>query len=235
MVKKGIKIKCNCYHCGKELNLLPSVYNRSKLHFCNMQCRYAMRKANKTKVNCLYCDKEMFVSPYYIERAYTHFCNSACRKAWKDSRVVDVPCSYCGKIVQRNLHALKRNKCNYCSFSCRGKWLAKNKRAEKHPNWKGGRCKGSGGYIKIFKPDYCNSDSKGYILEHRYILEQKLERSLKRKEVVHHLNGIRDDNRPENSYLTTINDHVTNTVQKIYMARIKALEYLVANIYGCPN
>lgn len=47
------------------------------------------------------------------------------------------------------------------------------------------------GYRKIFR------NSK-YILEHRYIMEQKIGRQLLKCENVHHINGIRDDNRPEN-------------------------------------
>lgn len=37
-----------------------------------------------------------------------------------------------------------------------------------------------------------------WALEHRHVMEQKLNRPLRRCESVHHINGIRDDNRPDN-------------------------------------
>jgi hypothetical protein len=37
-----------------------------------------------------------------------------------------------------------------------------------------------------------------WMLEHRYVMQQKLGRPIENHEHVHHLNGIRDDNRPEN-------------------------------------
>lgn len=42
------------------------------------------------------------------------------------------------------------------------------------------------------------SDSEGRIFEHRIIMEEKLGRNLYPGENVHHINGIKNDNRPEN-------------------------------------
>ena len=64
----------------------------------------------------------------------------------------------------------------------------------KNPNWKGGKYK-KDGYIFILKPKHPFCNSIGYIREHRFVVEQQINRHLEPKEIVHHL-GKRDDNRP---------------------------------------
>lgn len=64
------------------------------------------------------------------------------------------------------------------------------------------------GYVAIWMPNYAGSRKNGYILEHRYVMEKHLGRLLRPKEVVHHLNEIKTDNRIENLELTDISAHV---------------------------
>lgn len=73
--------------------------------------------------------------------------------------------------------------------------------------WKGGR-KNDKGYIAILKPDHPFCNKAGYIYEHRLTMEKHLGRYLKSEEKVHHINGIKDDNRIENLQLVkNITEH----------------------------
>jgi len=79
---------------------------------------------------------------------------------------------------------------------------------EQHPNWKGGRIRSSYGYILIYAPDHPKAKSyRGYVLEHRLVMEQLLGRYLESNELVHHKNGDKTDNRIENLELVTRKNH----------------------------
>lgn len=76
---------------------------------------------------------------------------------------------------------------------------SETKLGDKNPNWNGG-IKIMRGYVAILKPEHPYNNG-GYVLEHRLIMEDFLGRYLLKGEEIHHINGIKNDNRLENLML----------------------------------
>lgn len=83
----------------------------------------------------------------------------------------------------------------------RGKYCGKE-----HWGWKGGRIK-KHGYIIVSCPTHPKASERGYVYEHRLIMGKFLGRYLEKWEVVHHKNGIKDDNRLENLEIVYYKKH----------------------------
>ena len=66
------------------------------------------------------------------------------------------------------------------------------------PNWKGGRTHTSTGYVLLMSPGHPRAWRDGYVLEHVLVAEAALGKPLPERAVVHHVNGIKTDNRPQN-------------------------------------
>ncbi len=103
------------------------------------------------------------------------------------------------------------------------RWLHKNgielhakqgaQPGSRHRDWKGGRNITKDGYVLVYRPDHPNARNNGYILEHRLVMAEEIGRPLTDEEVVHHINGIRDDNRLENLQLFESNaEHLAETL-----------------------
>src|SRR6516225_5321931 len=58
-----------------------------------------------------------------------------------------------------------------------------------------GRYVNNFGYVMLRMPDHPQAN-RGYVLEHRWIMEQKLGRPLTPGETIHHINHDKTDNRP---------------------------------------
>lgn len=84
--------------------------------------------------------------------------------------------------------------------------LGHHTKGSNHGGWKGGKCNNNG-YVMILIPAHPFCDRHGYVREHRLVMEKKICRFLQPKEQVHHINGVKDDNRISNLILTNIHEH----------------------------
>ena len=145
----------------------------------------------------------------------------------------EITCPKCKKkrwVLRPNIFKSK-NFTSLCQ-SCNGRSGSEN------GMWKGGIIKANASkknyyllqHVDKNSPLRCMADSRGYVLQHRYVVAKKLGRPLKKHQVVHHINGIKNDNREENLELL-------NSKQKHYLItkmeiRIKQLEKQIINLGG---
>jgi hypothetical protein len=78
-----------------------------------------------------------------------------------------------------------------------------------HYNWKGGTYIHSHGYIMEYAPDHPEAEAnKGYVMQHRLVMERSLGRYLLPTELVHHVNEDKQDNRLENLEIKSQSEHM---------------------------
>ena len=113
-------------------------------------------------------------------------------------------CSRCGCNWQaRKDYKPKTSLCSLCiTRSCLP--LSSN------PSWRGGRVEAKG-YILIkladTDPFYCMHNNHGYVAEHRLVIARHLGRPLVQGEIVHHIDGDKQNNQLNNLLLTTNGGH----------------------------
>jgi hypothetical protein len=135
-------------------------------------------------------------------------------------------CPICKKERWVRLIATNVPRSKFC-IRCFAKTTPEARRGAASLWWKGGRRKNSDGYVltAVYPEDpyYSMASCKGAILEHRLVVAKSLSRCLEPWEIVHHKNGIRDDNRLENLELLSIDEHaqVTQMMEEIKRLRLR--------------
>lgn len=142
--------------------------------------------------HCLHCGAEFNDCPGSGRKT----CSPKCQNELRRARHQPTACATCGTVYRR--HASDQGK--YCSLHC--------------SKWRGGRYK-INDYVLVAVesehpyPTATKPNGRKYLKEHRFVVEQSLGRYLEPSEIVHHINGIRDDNRRENLLVCNRSEHAT--------------------------
>lgn len=130
-------------------------------------------------------------------------------------------CEVCGKEFRTYPSKIAMGRGKYCSKECSMK-ITNQKLSEngEHTRFEKGQKAwnkrgftytmarmGGRAYKLIFFPEHPNSSKKGYVREHRLIMEDSIGRYLSRNEVVHHINNDTLDNNINNLELLTQEEH----------------------------
>lgn len=139
------------------------------------------------------CDREVYArrlcSKHYQRRQRTGDPNGVGRGRWRERGLCSI--EDCGK------PHFARGWCSmhYARWQTHGDPL---KGARREAGTHGARFPDKGGYMLVYFPEHPNALSSGNVREHVLVMSEHLGRPLLKSETVHHINGVRDDNRIEN-------------------------------------
>lgn len=105
------------------------------------------------------------------------------------------------------------------------KWTPEYRENFYRKRYKGRKHKAINGYILVKDYKHPNRNSHNDVLEHIKVMSNKIKRPVRKGEIVHHINFIREDNRKENLYLyKNISEH-----GKCSKSLFKLVKYLLDN------
>lgn len=93
------RVICNCDNCGKEISKKKSEYEKSKHHFCSVDCK-SQWQDKKLLVGCENCGKLVIQTFTQYNRAKHHYCSNKCQKEFQHKLI---PKKECARYVELNL------------------------------------------------------------------------------------------------------------------------------------
>jgi len=119
-------------------------------------------------------------------------------------------CNKCSNLVSRRNAVLCR--------TCANREISKNRKPRVEPRgrdrWNFKEERLEKGYVTIYDPDHIKANTHGRVHKSIVVLENKIGRKLLKNEVAHHINEIKNDDRPENLMLMTTHDHKAYHIRK---------------------
>jgi hypothetical protein len=113
-------------------------------------------------------------------------------------------CPSCGEYRERKSPPRSGQICRKCKSVAQQESM----RGCNNPSWKGGKpfidCDG---YVRLYLPSHHRADNHGRVYEHIVVAEEHFNIVIDRSKHVHHKNGVKDDNRPENLEVCSVHDH----------------------------
>lgn len=159
-------------------------------------------KTSKIPITCKVCGTIRYVKKGVAEKGNPQFCSQKCyainkRASGLFKKGEYRKCGICEKEIYVQQWQIARGLGKFCSPQCKHIHLSKIYKGESSHCWKGGRYIDKHGYIYLRAeghPHACNNYVKRAVL----VLENKIGRHLFPGEISHHINGSKDDDRPEN-------------------------------------
>lgn len=176
---------------------------------------YSMPTQMKHCDSCgMVLDPTRFADAHSYKRA--KYCNRACYVEGHKRRTEMRLCSVCGTQFEVNIHA----KNIYCSAACRYEDAKRDGAEYVAPN----------GYVYIkVRGHPVAAKSGGYMLKHRYVMEQHLGRLLTTEETIHHKDGNKQNNNINNLELLSNSQHVTlHNQQQVEATGVAAINTPIA-------
>lgn len=194
------RLSCQCDFCNKEMVIFRFQLS-SKHYFCSQRCfglwrsknligknnpMFGIKQNKKTKQKISKLKKLHWKQGKQINSLKTMFKKD--HSPWNKNVSV--------RLNPKNEFPKGKNHPNF------------GKRGKETSSFKTGSHIDKCGYKKLLRPGHRESFKNGYVSEHRYKIANKLNRKLKKNEVVHHIDGNKSNNRLSNLLILSKAEHL---------------------------